>query len=79
MNRRYPDLADGGTNEQADKKEEEHKSHVIVASEPTTYKDEQWALIEKNTVLCVEANTKVHFKPCPYQDGWDAEDSEVLK
>lgn len=43
-----------GHNPQAKKGSEEHGKHVIVASEPTTYKDREWELIEKNRVVMVE-------------------------
>lgn len=33
---------------------EEHGSHVIVASEPSTYNSKEWGLIEKNHGLMTE-------------------------
>lgn len=42
-----------GHNPQATKDSKAHGSHVIVASEPTTYKDAEWNLIEKNRVVLV--------------------------
>jgi glutamine amidotransferase len=42
-----------GHNPHATKDAGEHGKHVIVASEPTTYKDEEWTLIEKNRVVIV--------------------------
>ena len=32
----------------------EHGKHIIVASEPTTYNDNEWNLIEKNHALLVD-------------------------
>jgi glutamine amidotransferase len=34
----------------------EHGNHVIIASEPTTYKNSEWALIQKNQVVLVGAS-----------------------
>lgn len=45
-----------GHNPNASKDAEEHGKHVIVASEPTTYKDEEWTLMEKNRVVIVGKN-----------------------
>lgn len=42
-----------GHNPDASKAASEHGTHVIVASEPTTYKDQEWNLIEKNRVVLV--------------------------
>jgi glutamine amidotransferase len=42
-----------GHNSRASKDAGEHGRHIIVASEPTTYKDAEWTLVEKNTVLLV--------------------------
>lgn len=48
MNRKYPEHADGPHNANATLSPHEHGKHVIVASEPSTYKKEQWNLIPKN-------------------------------
>jgi len=42
-----------GHNPHARKGAEEHGKHVIVASEPTTYRDQEWTLIKKNSVVLV--------------------------
>ena len=59
MNRKYPDEPDGSENKAAYKKAEDHGSHVIVASEPSTYKREDWNLIPKNHSLEVDTHGKV--------------------
>ncbi len=43
-----------GHNPHASKNAGEHGEHFIIASEPTTYKDSEWELIEKNRVLLVD-------------------------
>lgn len=66
LNRKFPDHPDGkegphgasvngqgGMNKDATQDEEEHGKHFIIASEPTTYKDREWTLIEKNHVVIV--------------------------
>jgi glutamine amidotransferase len=55
LNRKYPDLPSGGANPDASKNTSEHGKHVIVASEPTTHRVEDWSLIEKNHALLVDA------------------------
>lgn len=47
-----------GHNPHASRDASEHGKHFIVASEPTTYKDAEWTLIEKNRVVFVDANGK---------------------
>jgi glutamine amidotransferase len=42
-----------GHNPHAQRDAEDHGRHVIVASEPTTYKEKEWTLIEKNRVVLV--------------------------
>jgi glutamine amidotransferase len=47
-----------GHNPHACKDAAEHGKHFIVASEPTTYKDEEWTLIEKNRVVFIDEDGK---------------------
>lgn len=56
LNRKYPDHADGEGNSKAKQPAEEHGKHLIVASEPTTYKDKEWILIDKNHFLKFDRN-----------------------
>ena len=53
LNRKYPEHANGKENPRAYKDPEEHGKHVIVASEPTTYKIKEWNLIPKNNCCMV--------------------------
>ena len=56
LNRKYPDHPDAGkANPFTPSKEgHEHGKHVIVASEPTTYKVEEWSVTEKNHAVLVD-------------------------
>jgi len=63
LNRKYPDRPDGQVNPVAYKEPREHGSHVIVASEPSTYKREQWTLIPKNHCLLVDKDGTVEVFP----------------
>ncbi|KAJ9606402.1 hypothetical protein H2200_009363 [Cladophialophora chaetospira] len=55
LNSKYPDHPDDGKgNPNPTKKNEEHGEHVIVASEPSTYKVEDWKVIEKNHAVLVD-------------------------
>jgi glutamine amidotransferase len=53
LNRKYPDNPNGEENPDACKRPEEHGKHMIVASEPTTYKKSEWNLIPKNCCCMV--------------------------
>lgn len=48
-----------GHNPHAHKNSEEHGRHVIVASEPITYKDREWKLIEKNHAVVFSADANI--------------------
>jgi glutamine amidotransferase len=56
----------------ARKKAEEHGNHIIVASEPSTYKKQDWTLIEKNYCIMVEKNGKVVVEAVEYPEEWNA-------
>ncbi|TKA70548.1 hypothetical protein B0A49_07629 [Cryomyces minteri] len=76
LNRKYPDHPDEGVdNPKASRKADEHGSHVIVASEPTTYKESEWELIGKNSVLMVGKDGHVVLESVPYEDQWNVEDN----
>jgi len=81
LNRKFeghPNADIGGTfgiAEEQVKKAEEHGKHVIVASEPTTYKEEEWELLPKNSCLMVETDGKVVVEDVEYDGSWDAEDN----
>ncbi|EME43642.1 hypothetical protein DOTSEDRAFT_35859 [Dothistroma septosporum NZE10] len=76
LNRKYPDHASGI--ETPDRwvglPEEHHGKHLIVASEPSTYKEEDWEVIGKNQVLMADADGVFKVEDCPYYEGWDAVD-----
>jgi glutamine amidotransferase len=55
-----------GHNPHADKSAEQHGRHVIVASEPTTYEDHDWKLIEKNHAVVVSADANVTIEQLTY-------------
>jgi len=74
LNRKYPDHPDGeagrlnadvGDTFKGDnaKDPEKHGDHVIVASEPSTYREEDWHLIGKNMAVMVDENMKVTLEP----------------
>ncbi|KAI9822653.1 MAG: hypothetical protein M1827_000372 [Pycnora praestabilis] len=74
LNRKYPDHPDAGVeNPGATREPSEHGSHVIVASEPSTYKDKEWDLIPKNHYVAVEKGCgQVRVAQIEYEQGWDA-------
>lgn len=58
------------------KKADEHGKHVIVASEPTTYKKCEWNLMEKNRTILVEADGTVRIGEITYERKVDDVDWE---
>ena len=68
LNRKYPDHPDGEENTTAYKDAEEHGRHVIVASEPTTYKEEEWNLIPKNHCCMVGKDGLARIVEIPVAD-----------
>jgi len=72
LNRKYPDHPDGMENPAAYKKAHEHGKHIIVASEPSTYKKEEWELIGKNQALGVDAEGSLIKWEVHVPDTWNA-------
>ena len=68
LNRKYPDHPNGVENPHAFKKREEHGKHIIVASEPTTYKQAEWELIPKNHGVVVDVKGNMKVIPVEVQD-----------
>lgn len=63
---------DGKENTKAHKSPEEHGSHIIVASEPSTYNAKEWNLIEKNHSLMVATDGNVQLDKVEYPEEWNA-------
>lgn len=62
LNRKFPGHPDGPREGEvlgARRKREEHGKSVIVASEPVTWKKEEWTLMEPNTLVFVGKNLNV--------------------
>lgn len=77
LNRKYPDHPDGAPvvkDSERLARAESHGAHLIIASEPSTYKVRDWKLIGKNQrVLADESGTFV-VEDVPYEAAWDAAD-----
>lgn len=76
LNRKYPGDADnrqipGMTDRGRDVSE--HGKHLIVASEPSTYKIEDWELVGKNQCVMADANGRFEVRDAPYRQEWDAQ------
>ncbi|KAJ7236093.1 hypothetical protein B0H12DRAFT_1140855 [Mycena haematopus] len=69
LNRKYPGHPDEGhpRNQEPERSSgvdaKEHGAHVVVASEPTTYKQEEWELIRKNECIMVTEDMKLRKEP----------------
>jgi glutamine amidotransferase len=66
LNRKYPGHPDAehprnqkGGSGMVKMEKEAHGAHVIVASEPTTYKKEEWELVRKNECIMVGEDMQV--------------------
>lgn len=75
LNRKYPDHPDGTNvpNRDFGIPEERHGRHLIIASEPSTYKESDWELFGKNQFLIAGPDGPFEIKDVPYGIGWDAE------
>ncbi|KAH0402456.1 N-terminal nucleophile aminohydrolase, partial [Aureobasidium melanogenum] len=81
LNRKYPDHPDGYDRSDAGprKDEQEHGKHVIVASEPSTYIEEDWNIINKNQYLIVHKDGRFTLQNMLYSESWNADDAEAYK
>ncbi len=60
LNRKFPDHPDGKQLGKTSMREtHEHGKHVIVASEPSTYKAEDWHLVPPNSFVLVDKDLNV--------------------
>ena len=63
LNRKYPDHPDGKIVEKPAKAStEEHRKHVIVASEPNTYKSDDWHLIPPKSFVLIDKELNVNIE-----------------
>ena len=63
LNRKYPDHPDGKTVEKPAKAStDEHGKHVIVASEPNTYKSDDWHLIPPKSFVVIDKELNVNIE-----------------
>lgn len=78
LNRKFPDHPDGidmPEEEKASKKDaDEHGAHVIVASEPSTYREQDWDLIGKNQILLVDRDGSAKLEDLDYDQAWNGKD-----
>lgn len=75
LNRKYPDNPDGNNapRREVGVPEEKHGRHLIIASEPSTYKESDWELIGKNQFLVAGPDGVFKVGDAPYGIAWDAE------
>jgi len=60
LNRKFPDDPDGKeVTNKTTRSSHEHGKHVIVASEPNTYKTEDWLLVPPNSFVLVDKNLDI--------------------
>jgi glutamine amidotransferase len=73
LNRRFPGHPDGAAQAAVHgardglRAESAHGRHVIVASEPTTYKEEEWVLVPKNQCVMVGKDMNIVIVPMEVQ------------
>ena len=84
LNRKYPDVPSGayvrGVSD-VGRPEAEHGRHVIVASEPSTYRDEDWEFIPKNSMLAVDGEGGTRVEGLVEFEGaeWEAKDWNIQR
>lgn len=79
LNRKYPDNPDGehSATRFVGKAVEDHGKHIIIASEPSTYKEDDWHLIPRNSLVVASTEHGVQVKPIAYKEEWNARDPTV--
>ena len=77
LNRKYTDHPDGihiaGVTD-VGKADSEHGKHLIIASEPSTYREEDWELIGKNQYVLAGPEGGFKVGNLVYEKAWEAED-----
>ena len=80
LNHKFPGNPDADVvNEDAVKGGDEHGKHTIIASEPTTYDQSEWHLINANCLLTVDEEGTETEVPLPYDSALNAEDPNAPK
>lgn len=76
LNRKYEDHPDGVEvkDDKERKPREDHGKHLIVASEPSTYREQDWKLIGRNQVLLADHHGNFTIEDIPCDKSWEAED-----
>lgn len=79
LNRKYPGHPDHPNDTHVPDREigipeEKHGRHLIIASEPSTYKESDWEVIGKNQFLVADPTGVFEIKDVPYGFSWDAAD-----
>ena len=75
LNRKYPGHPNkGSANSNQSRDSEQHGSHVIIASEPTTFDEDEWSLIDANNIVLVDKDGKVKMEKVQYDTKFDAVD-----
>ncbi|KAF2135795.1 uncharacterized protein K452DRAFT_354234 [Aplosporella prunicola CBS 121167] len=73
LNRKYPDHPDQGIDNPAPLRPVEwYPRHVVLASEPLTYKDEDWGLVKRNCAVLVNEDGTMVMGEIEYDaEKWD--------
>nr|POE86652.1 putative glutamine amidotransferase dug3 [Quercus suber]POE87645.1 putative glutamine amidotransferase dug3 [Quercus suber] len=83
LNRKYQDHPDGNEAPESLRSfgisPESHGKHLIVASEPSTYKDADWHLIGKNQCLLATPDSKFDVTDVPYPREWNVVDPDTAE
>jgi len=81
LNRKYPDNPDGthSASRFSGKAVEDHGKHIIIASEPSTYKVDDWHLIPRNSLVTASDEHGVQITPLAYDPKWNAEDPTAVE
>ncbi|KAI9669878.1 MAG: hypothetical protein M1831_006913 [Alyxoria varia] len=76
LNEKYPGNPDSSDqqNDTATKPAEDHGKHTIIASEPTTYDESEWHLINANSILMVDENGTEVEEKIPFDASLNAVD-----
>ncbi|KAJ3017439.1 hypothetical protein HKX48_003541 [Thoreauomyces humboldtii] len=76
LNRKYEDHPDGASVKGGNASTDKHGKHVIIASEPNTYKEDDWHLVPRDSYVLVDEDMNVKVEPMPKDLKYEVETSE---
>ena len=80
LNRKFPghpNSAEESAKYKGHVEAEKHGKHVIISSEPTTFDENEWSLIPRNTLVLVDAQGNLRITPAMIDDTFIVKDPDA--